>query len=448
MSLSDPFPLGYAPTVCVTQQEDITVKKKLFILLPVLLITVLCVLALPSCGGYREYRRGAYRYTVENGEATITEYIGSDADVTVPDTIGGKPVVAIGTDAFADQLTLKSVTLPDSVTRIEFGAFFRCGALESVTLGEGIREIDALVFSHCDKLTYNEYENGSYLGSPENPYLALVRMSPMVETAVFHPDTRVICGEAFKDCDKLKDLIIPEGILSIGGFALPSLKTVSFPATMEHIDGLAFSDCRTPSEITVAEGNTAYKSVDGNLFSYDGTRLIKYAGGKENQTYTVPDGTVIIEGNAFEYAKHLTEVTLPDSVEEIGDHAFLYCEGLKTLSLGKGLRIIGGQAFGFCKSLTEVTIPDHVEELSYSVFSECEKLETVVIGSGVTWLGDTMFMGCDALREVVFKDPDGWKAGTMYTIFPKRMDLSDPEQNVKYLRDEFDFYQWKKDPKE
>ena len=141
-------------------------------------------------------------------------------------------------------------------------------------------------------------------------------------------------------------------------------------------------------------------------------------------------------------------MTLPDSVEEIGDQAFLHCEGLTALPLGKGLRIIGGQAFGFCKSLTEVTIPDHVEELSYSVFSECEKLETVVIGSGVTWLGDEIFRGCDALREVVFKDPDGWKAGTMYTIFPKRMDLSDPEQNVEYLRDEFDFYQWKKDSKE
>ena len=423
-------------------------KKKLFALLPVLLITVLCVLALPSCGGYREYRRGAFRYTVENGEVTITEYVGSAADVIIPDTIGGKPVVAIGTNAFDDQLTLKSVTLPDSVIRIDFSAFSRCKNLESITLGEGIREIDALVFTQCDKLTYNEYENGSYLGSPENPYLALARMAPSVETVVFHPDTRVICGEAFEDCDKLKDLIIPEGILSIGGFALPSLKTVSFPSTMEHIDSLAFHYCRTPYEITVAEGNTAYKSVDGNLFSYDGTRLIKYAGGKEDPTYTVPDGTVIIEGNAFEYAKRLTEVTLPDSVEEIGDKAFLYCEGLTALPLGKGLKIIGGQAFGYCRSLTEVTIPDHVEELSYSVFSGCEKLETVTIGSGVSWLGDEIFSGCYALREVVFKDPDGWKAGTMYTIFPKRMDLSDPEQNVEYLRDEFDFYQWKKDPKE
>lgn len=423
-------------------------KKKLFILLPVLLVTVLCVLALPSCGGYREYRRGAFRYTVKNGEATITEYVGSAADVIIPDTIGGKPVVAIGMNAFMDQHSLKSVTIPDCVTRIEFGAFFRCGALESVNLGRGIREIDASVFYNCDRLIYNEYENGSYLGCPDNPYLALVRMSPSVETAVFHPDTRVICGDAFEDCDKLKDLIIPEGILSIGGFALPSLKTVSFPATMEHIDGLAFHYCRTPSEITVAEGNTVYKSVDGNLFSYDGTRLIKYAGGKEDQTYTVPDGTVIIENYAIAYAKHLTEVTLPDSVEEIQDQAFLYCEGLTALPLGKGLKIIGGQAFGYCKSLTEVTIPDHVEELSHSVFSGCDKLETVTIGSGVTWLGDEMFMGCYALREVVFKDPNGWKAGTMYTIFPKRMDLSDPEQNVKYLRDEFDFYQWKKDSKE
>ena len=423
-------------------------KKKIFALLPVLLITVLCVLALPSCGGYREYRRGAFRYTVENGEATITEYVGSAADVIIPDTIGGKPVVAIGTDAFQDQLTLKSVTLPDSVTRIEFGAFFRCVALESVNLGRGIREIDALVFSHCDKLIYNEYENGSYLGSSDNPYLALVRMAPSVETAVFHPDTRVICGDAFKDCDKLDDLIIPEGILSIGGFALPSLNTVSFPATMEHIDSLAFSDCRTPSEITVAEGNTAYKSVDGNLFSYDGTRLIRYASGKEDTTYTVPDGTVIIEDNAFEYAKHLTEVTLPDSVEEIQDQAFLHCEGLKTLPLGNGLKIIGGQAFGFCKSLTEVTIPDSVEQVNHFTFSFCEKLERVVIGSGVTHLGDEVFYDCDALTEVVFRDPDGWRVSAMYSLTSKKVDLSDPEQNADYLTGEYCSYFWENNSKD
>lgn len=423
-------------------------KKKIFALLPVVLITVLCVLALPSCGGYREYRQGAYRYTVENGEATITEYVGTDANVIIPDTIGGKPVVAIGTNAFEDQLTLKSVTLPDSVTRIDFNAFSRCWNLENVTLGEGIREIDALLFSHCDKLTYNEYENGSYLGSPENPYLALARMSPSVETAVFHPDTRVICGEAFEDCGKLKDLIIPEGILSIGGFALPYLNTVSFPATMEHIDSLAFRYCRTPSEITVAEGNTAYKSVDGNLFSYDGTRLIKYAGGSEATAYTVPDGTVIIEDNAFESAKHLTEVTLPDSVEEIGGQAFLNCEGLTALHFGKGLKIISGQAFGFCKSLTEVTIPDSVEQVNHFTFSFCEKLERVVIGSGVTHLGDEVFYDCDALTEVVFRDPDGWRVSAMYSLTSKKVDLSDPEQNADYLTGEYCSYFWENNSKD
>lgn len=423
-------------------------KKKIPVLLTVLLITVLCVLCLPSCRGTREYRSGAFRYTVENGEATITEYVGADANVTIPDTIGGKPVVAIGMNAFMDQHSLKSVTIPDCVTRIEFGAFFRCGALESLNLGRGIREIDGSVFYNCDKLIYNEYENGSYLGSSDNPYLALVQMSPSVETAVFHPDTRVICGNAFEDCDKLDDLIIPEGILSIGGFALPSLKTISFPATMEHIDSLAFSDCRTPSEITVAEGNTAYKSVDGNLFSYDGTRLIKYAGGSEATAYTVPDGTVIIEGNAFESAKHLTEVTLPDSVEEIQHQAFLYCEGLKTLSLGNGLKIIGGAAFGYCKSLTEVTIPDSVEQVNYFTFSFCEKLERVVIGSGVTHLGDEVFYDCDALTEVVFRDPDGWRVSAMYSLTSKKVDLSDPEQNADYLTGEYCSYFWENNSKD
>lgn len=421
--------------------------KKRFVLLPLLLAAILCVLCLPSCGGTRERRYGSYRYIVKDGEVTITEYTGVAADVTIPDTIKGMPVVAIGgigMDAFYGCSSLQSVTIPDSVEKIGFAAFDSCISLESVTLGKGIRVIDAYAFDECPKLNYTSYENGYYLGNADNPYLALVFMAAHAKEAVFHPDTRIICGIALEDCAYLSDLVIPEGVISMGGYALPRLKTLSIPASMEYIDSSVFFYCRVPSEITVAEGNPNYKSVDGSLFSRDGTRLIKYACGKEAESYTVPEGTVVIEHDAFAYAGHLTEVTLPDSVEEIGHMAFCRCEDLTSIDLGNGLKRIDGAAFNGCTALTEITIPDSVEDVSYSVFAGCDNLKRVVIGSGVTRLGDEVFWACDALTEVVFTDSEGWKVSAMYSLRSTSVDVSDPEQAAEYLTGEYCDYYWKK----
>ena len=68
-------------------------KRKSSVLLSFVLITVLCVIGFSSCGSDREFRFGAYRYTVENEEVTITKYSGMAADVTGPESIRGMPVV-------------------------------------------------------------------------------------------------------------------------------------------------------------------------------------------------------------------------------------------------------------------------------------------------------------------------------------------------------------------
>jgi hypothetical protein len=220
------------------------------------------------------------------------------------------------------------------------------------------------------------------------------------------------------------------------------LEKIYIPKSVEYIGLMAFCSCDSIKEITVADENSNFKSVDGSLFSRDGSTLIKYALGKDNAVYSVPDGTVVIEDNAFENAKYLTEVALPDSMETLCYSAFLRCENLKQVDLGNGLKEIGGCAFSSCTSLTEIIIPDSVKTVAYHAFSYCDKLERAVIGSGAGNVEFGAFSGCTSLKEVVFKNTDGWKVQAMHGIFPRKVDVTDPKKNAENLTGAYREYYW------
>jgi len=90
----------------------------------------------------------------DNGTAvTITGYLGAGGAVTIPSTIGGKPVTSIGNGAFYGLTALTSVTIPSSVTRIGNTAFQGCIGLTSVTLPSKLTELGEGVFAGCEKLS-------------------------------------------------------------------------------------------------------------------------------------------------------------------------------------------------------------------------------------------------------------------------------------------------------
>ena len=423
---------------------------KKFVLLILILAIAVCALCLTFCTGKAaDLSFGDYRYKVENGKVTITEYSGDGTEVVIPESIDGMPVVRIHTSAFHNCEKIKTIVFPDSVEKIDLLAFSKCYALEKVTLGQGIREIDFSPFAFCDKMTYNEYQSGYYVGTEENPYFAFVSTaSKSLETLTIHPNTVVVCGSAIENCYTLCEVKIPEGVISLGGFVFQhcsSLEKVHIPKSLESIGLLAFEKCDSLVEFVVADENSHFKSIDGSLFSKDGSRLIKYAAGQTVSSYCVPDGTVVIEESSFENAKHLTEVTLADSVEEIGHSAFLYCENMQSIRFGNALKDIGGAAFGFCASLKEIVMPDSVQEISYNAFYCCDKLEFVEIGRGVVSLEAEAFYSCDALTEVVFRDADGWRVRTMYALFSDKVDLSDSNQNADYLTGEYCEHYWYKE---
>ena len=101
-----------------------------------------------------------YLYEIKNGRVTITGYVGKDTDVTIPTTIDNLPVTSIGESAFAGT-SVKKVTIPDSVTHIDWFAFTGCATLTEIIIPSSVTLIDYGALDNCPKLIVI-CEKGSY----------------------------------------------------------------------------------------------------------------------------------------------------------------------------------------------------------------------------------------------------------------------------------------------
>ncbi|MEG2541045.1 MAG: leucine-rich repeat domain-containing protein, partial [Clostridia bacterium] len=107
--------------------------------------------------------------------------------------------------------------------------------------------------------------------------------------------------------------------------------------------------------------NANFKSIDGDLYSKDGSTLIQYAIGKTATIFTIPASVTNIGYGAFYGCSSLTSVTIPASVTTIGGSAFSGCIKLTSITIPAGVTSIGYGAFNGCRSLT---IYAEVEKIS------------------------------------------------------------------------------------
>ena len=113
------------------------------------------------------------------------------------------------------------------------------------------------------------------------------------------------------------------------------------------------------------------KKLTGSEYEY-GVRITRYKGPNSGEV-VIPEtieGYEVkwISSYAFSNCKNITEITIPDSVTEIGNYAFDNCTSLSKVQLSNGLTKIGDYAFYYCKNLTEITIPDSVTEIGNYAF--------------------------------------------------------------------------------
>lgn len=204
-----------------------------------------------------------------------------------------------------------------------------------------------------------------------------------------------------KQKDKIQSVVIESGVQSISGGAFSgctALEKVSISETVTQIDLNAFGGCTSLAAFEVAEGNKAFLSVGGVLFSAD-KELLRCPVGK-SADYTVPSGTVAIAGGAFKDCAKLESLVIPDSVTAIGKSAFENCAALKRITLPKSITKLETLTFSGCAALAEIALPDSVKTLGEKVFSGCAALKSVKIPAEVTVIPTEAFSGCSSLESI------------------------------------------------
>lgn len=228
----------------------------------------------------------------------------------------------------------------------------------------------------------------------------------IVEVAM--PEGVIEIGErAFDSCDSLVEINIPDTLNSICQYSFAhcrSLMSLLLSKSVEYVDYHAFDGCISLVNIEVLVDNEHLKSIDGNLYSKDGSKLILYAKGKADASFCVPDLVKSICQGAFINCKKIKELIIPDSVTGIYNNAFHNCSSLFEIRLSKSLTYLGTYAFSNCKSLKEMHLPDTLTYIPIGAFEWCTSLEKIEIPNQVVNIDNYAFRYCESLRTLVIPE--------------------------------------------
>ena len=146
---------------------------------------------------------------------------------------------------------------------------------------------------------------------------------------------------------------------------------------------------------------TGYRQYTVTSISFVGNR-VSGAANQNITSVTIPNSINSIGDKAFWGCTGLSSVTIPNSVTSIGFSAFYFCEALTSITIPNSVISIGGGAFQYCHGLTSVTIPNLVTSIQASTFLGCTGLISVTIPNSVTSIEYAAFQSCTALTSVTF----------------------------------------------
>lgn len=305
--------------------------------------------------------------------------------------------LANGSNVFGDAAILESITVEDG------GTYYvdRDGVLYTADLKElvlcpagktGSVHIPAEVTKIHDMAFYNaQVEQITFEGGTE----------PMV-----------IGQKAFSRAIKLKNIVLPTNVVSLGSEAFAmyayddnALETITLSKNLQNFDGEMIANCFNLKAIYVEEGSNYFVSDDGVLYNAAKTELISYPTSREGESYTLLPTTTVICISAFEGNNNIKEIILPDGLIEIRAFAFSLCTSLETVCIPNTVELIDNNAFGNCTALSN---------LSFQMGGTCKMVvgkyafqriaaQNLVLPATMMYLGDYVFLG-SRINSLAFEE--------------------------------------------
>ncbi len=343
---------------------------------------------------------GAFVYDMADGRVTIVKYVGKEAVIVIPESIGGARVEAIKEGAFSGG-GVRAVYVPDSVKRIEKGAFEGCEGISTLRLpfvGDG-----------------GDNAFLGYIFGADEPDKNAVAIPQSLDMVILGEGCESVADEAFKNAKSLSAVILPESVGSIGALAFYQcldLVYIDLGGAFE-IGEYSLADCKSLYSVdisgveTVGEG-ALYSAGSLNnitLSLKEGDYLGKFFGAKSpdhNEEFVpkalravnVAEGCEIIPDRAFSLCRYITEVSLPSTLESVGIRAFYACRSLEGVTIPDSVVIIEDDAFFGCDNLASLTLGSSLEKIGMQAFYGCMLLESVDFPASLSEIGASAFYGC------------------------------------------------------
>lgn len=364
-------------------------------------------------------------------------------------------------NAFEGCTNLTSITFPNSVTTINHAAFRNCTGLISVTIPSSVTDMDGDVFVGCTGLTHVYIEDmaawvninfnktaGNPLSYAHNLYLN----GELVTDLVIPNSCSSIKQYAFCGCTSIESVTIPNTITSIGSYAFNSCNNLNavyindlanwceidfasggnpldyahnlyfnntlitdmiIPAGVHRISNYAFLNAQCLTSVIVPESVTSL----GNAAFYNCRNLISVTWNAINcaplsetnhfsnctnlTTFTFGDQVETIPNNLCRDLTKITEISIPNSVKEIGSSAFNGCNSIASAKWGNNLEQIGQYAFYNCSKIDSICLPNTLTEIGYYAFYGCSNAKYAKLSNQLTDIREYTFSGCRSLEGIV-----------------------------------------------
>lgn len=340
---------------------------------------------------------GDLSYVLEDGKVTITACSPSvEGKVTIPGSIEGRKVTALGERAFADCAGLTEVSIPKSVKSIGKECFAGT-SLASVTIPAGVETIGARAFSAASLKSIAVNKSNKKFSAAKgvlfNKKQTTLVCFPAAKTGSYTlPKTvKKISAGAFSR-SALTELKFPSNgkleTVGAGAFAESSLTALSLPKTVKTLGKGAFEACTSLRKVTLPADLTELS---------EGT----FRGCAALEKVSVSKSLKTVGAEAFAGCEALTALELPSGVKTLGDHAFDGCRALSRVKLPSGVTALPEGAFRECAALTGLNLSPKLTSVGAEAFAS-SGLQSITIPAGVTSLGDRAFADCAGLKEVIF----------------------------------------------